>query len=386
MESFNRYDRIEDYLKGKLSHLESRAFERELQNDVEFKAEVDLHRTALEVAEYDFLKDMKAKLDNADKSYNQKRTGKKKIILGTTLIAFLVGGTVLYSTTRNTISNRGEGDVKNNSEKERSTLTLHSYRKTEEVEIDTELEAKKYENSAVKKNTREEVIISKKPSLKEQTTVRIENSIPNNSEVYLESNTETQIKREVHPVFDEKKILETTTEEVTVIKDIDVCVEPKVEVVVQKASYEGNQGMIFIKNNSDSELHYKLEELEMGFSENPEFNDLAIGVYTLIIKEETCIFDMGKYAVENERCHEETDFAFNTVYEDYWEVPVKEKADVKIYDMNGNSVFEKEYNEVSELLWNGNDLTGNPVDVGVYRVIVTNSDYEKCKYNVVIEK
>lgn len=381
MSDEKRYDELDAYLKGNMSATDKAQFEARLEVDSVLNEELKLLKSSREVMEFDYMMDLKANLESLAIEHKTAQN-KKWWLLGGLAGLFILSGTTFF------FYPKEESPSQNVSLDQSNDQNLGG----DVVQIVKEIssnEPKHIKDQPTIQHSDDHVNlapINTNPVQREHDVFKEE------AVAFIEKQPEElQAVKEEPPtmdqqVFEEEVVVESSNE----VSAKTPCVRPKVSILSYGASADADNGSIVVNNQSDQELAYKLIETEEEYTQFNEIQDLKSGDYTLLaINDARCEFELGHVTIPRLPCLKERDHAFNRNYDHEWPIPTGQDTDdghVQIIGQRGIPLYEADFQSGEELFWNGVDIQGAEMALGVYKVIISYNDGKTCLYNVVIEE
>ena len=354
-----RYDQIEAYLKGKLPEAEKAQFEVELASDSELREEVEVQKVSRSLMEQVYLKDISNIIKEQS---NQKPSYWKWIATG--LAGFITVSSLLYLN------------------QPKSTISVVEIQKDTLIFKPTEAVIQKQESTIVK--TQEAAIpdVQLEKQLQEPVVEvqDIENSIFKEDKVVLKFDSiqktkETSVASKTEELKSNKKVVDPVV----------VCKQPKLNPIKTVDCHLNETDGELILDQSKG-LKYQINNAE--FLSAVETQGLPSGKYLVRAKDENdCIYDLGVHFIQKGNCLKETNYSFNTAYNDVIELAIKEVSTTEITILNklGQTVFTNRLDNVSIFEWDGKYSDGREATLGIHKVIVKQNQ-NTCLYNVIISK
>lgn len=380
MSDEKRYDELDAYLKGNMSATDKVQFEARLQVDSVLNHELHLLKSSREIIEFDYMKDLKANLENLAIEHKQTQNKKWWFFGGMAGLFIIAGAGFFFFPVQNQSTQLVNVELQNK-------------------QIDKAVEVKKindkHHESLV--HTQDQPIVQHSDNhvnlapIKTSQVQRNEDVESNvTSSVVAEEIEELEISEVAQEVRQQGAKEEPVIERREVTVAPDSCIRPKVSILSYGASADADNGSIVINNESEQELIYRLSEIDDEFVQFNEFQDLESGKYTLVGKNELeCEFELGEVTITRLPCLKERDQAFNKNYDQEWAIPIGQETNdgsIQIIGQRGIRLFESDFQNGEQLFWNGVDMQGAELTLGVYKVIISYNDGKTCLYNVVIEE
>lgn len=336
---------VDRYLYRELTSLEVKAFEERLLSDQELKEELELEQTIRGVVVDDGLLAWKSAIQIETNTQRKKKRFKKLILFSVAVLSLLVS--VWWSL---------EEPKKEAEEKEIPSLGLV---KEEVLAIEKEKDTVESIQQVAKVNNEVGINgIQEEISLKEETIEE--------SEVVEEADIEVPLVEAVNQ--------EVKPDSVIVDPCIGVAIDGEIKT---KPSCEGEyNGVISIANvkGGDAGYVYCLEK-DKKWSNNKVFTDLAYGEYTVVVKDANdCESILKKDVLVDEIYCYKPEAGFNPDFET-WDYQIEGGKKVTIYNKLGKVVYEAEVNDT--FVWDGRDLKGQKVSLGLYKYIVETESGKK---------
>lgn len=163
--------------------------------------------------------------------------------------------------------------------------------------------------------------------------------------------------------------------------------QPAVTVEANPTRYNGSTGEIVVNGTEDGWSFSIDQENDYQFS--PRFTDLEKGTYVVTIKDENnCVFETKPVDVDMSLCKDASEYnrIFNLQNQDTWEIPIVEdfEYEVKIYNKMQQICFDSEISGTGIPEWDGKDLNGNLVKLGLYKAVITYENKQTCVATVTL--
>jgi len=162
---------------------------------------------------------------------------------------------------------------------------------------------------------------------------------------------------------------------------------PTPEVQIQNPTLTSELGSLTIEYNDES-IEFSIND-SLNFTDE-YYYELSPGTHTLFAKNElNCIYNVGTYSIKKEFCLKDYSKSFSPNSGEEWELQLNSEYDfdLKIIDKYYKEIIIQNSNDYNETFsWNGTNMNGEQVPVGLYKVIINYSNKEHCMYNVVIIK
>lgn len=347
---FDINEKIDDYLRGKLSRVQQADFEGQMQADPALARQVNLQKLANEIVFTKGLADLKAKIsaDIASGKAEKKTNWIWTWAIGLGIVA-LVASWFIFSNKPKPVA-------------------------FEEIPITIE----KAQDNPVKQE-----ISLNKPS---ETT--ISHTAPSNvkvQETKMEAGTAAPIAaKEVES--EQKPMISSPIPEETKVEhklEVPAIIEKsKVDCGVKKWHFSlqatptcahANDGSIEVIDKT----HHQYALGNGNFTTSKSFHHLKKGNYSVSVKDENGCVTTSEVEVYQKNCQENLEVAFNSQLET-WKVPIKEsnKGEIQIFSKNGRLAFSKQWNQGEEVEWDGKNQNGDLLDRGLYSFTIHYSNGE----------
>jgi hypothetical protein len=363
-----RYQKIENYLKGKLSESERISFEKEISLDSQLAQEVAVQKIALQSLEIAYMTSM----SNLVRERIQKNNTVRKYWFGGGAFLFtslLLGGIYLVTAPGKTVavgSPKGAvmNDVSYYPEFASKQDTLEKQNSSKEVQI----------------SLPEEKITTSSNGVIEKQSAFIPDSSFISKGKTNESIPQTSSEKIIYPGA-------ATTASNEFKKPSCPETAPEVSVRTTPTSLDENTGTLLITKPSNWNVY--VTGANTTYENVSQFTDLPAGNYVVYVKNESdCAYKIGTYVVTNTNCVFEKNYMFNKQFDKEWKIPAQTSTAYKITILNkaGIEVYSENIAAHDTAIWNGLNKNGENVGIGLHKVIVTYPDNKTCIYNVVVSE
>lgn len=360
-EEFQQYEKIEAYLAGKLQEPDRIAFEQKMENNSDFAQEVEYHQMAQSfIVEKRLLSIQEHCQTLRPKSRFSWK--KKSLLIALLSIVSVSSSYWIYSSVK-----------KDTTQKK---ITLEVQNKSLATVVDTEHTILKLEE-----NKKEKISYSVPHHKKEK--------VKKSKKVFSE-------KKEIKEVSVEEKQLENNIVEksnVLVIKD-----NKKDSIVTKAEIFEENHchdvhismncttydacdniadGKLIIAETQGGTAPYKYSLDKTHYYQMTEFGGLVAGHYIVWVKDANgCIIKSNRAVeIKPKECKESEEFLLNPL-DEYWEIPFDSEQDaiLKIVDTHGTVVYSLNMDSHSFYEWDGRNLQGIELSLGMYIYLIEYND------------
>jgi hypothetical protein len=381
------YELIEAYLKGSLSDKERQMVEQRIKTDAEFARVLDQHRTIHTIINEGSLLDIRDRLNHihhsavAKKSRFPRKPGTYLAIVGILSLPVILlflrdksntnGSTHRISIVQSADTIIPQDTIQLVAEQKEETPAAEIPEKViNEIQATTETSLP--ENGVKISNDTARSIVD-----------RVEEKRPEELITDRSIDSVVEEKPEPEPVITP----EVSTEEEDTVDCSKVTMEA--EVVLEKSCFGKPTGRITVVSESigGGTPPYKMS-IDNGenYYDQTDFRKLLPRVYTLWIKDkDNCLTCLGTYSIESMDCSME--YVFAPLKDEFWEVPSRECAgNLKIYNQQGRIVWEKQLAPGEKYQWDGTDINGNLLKMGMYPFLVIFENGEQLTGGVTIVK
>lgn len=353
-----------EYTQNKLSPEEEVLFRERLNHDVEFKSAFEEFQLANSLMIHNELFEVNAILNELKSTSTKtpKSSLKNKMIIG--------GGVVLLSAlfTVGLIVNQGEEKKLDD-----KTVLIQVESNTGEDRISSKEKEVTSEKKEVISDEKEKspILIVENEVMTEKVSEEIINDIEAENQQESDISPKTEDSTSVDIVVKNEPHTEQLIEEGKTPSIVDYCrVAMKMDLSVQSTCVGTEEGRIEIQSvqgaNGDYQvsLYNKLE-----FGEIEEYENLAQGEYTVFVKDEKGCELKESVIVPSHYCMKKH-FEIVLSYNQYWEIPLDERATVRVFDRKGELIANFRIDQGEENIWTGLDLHGNLLPAGLYSFII----------------
>ena len=358
-------DKIERFVKGKMSEEESLAFKNTMKEDAILEQSVAKESVINLLVVENGLSDIKDLFKNDPRFTKAKpvaKTNTKGLIGGSLAIVacLAVGGYLFF----------------NNETKPAAAIPQTQTKETEKVVSGKEISAQVVKTANGRIETKKAGYAAKVVK-NEVFETEVQASPVAQKEVVAEVVQSNKLETW-------HKQAEVLVEKVDFQKDSCVDFKPIVQFVTKPSLLNGANGSIKCLSN-ESGLKFKL--LNAGFSDRGVFEQLKAGSYTVLVENDNkCTWQKNNVLVSSTFCVDNVNLTFNSSQEANVEIPilVGQQADVVLY--NKQMVQIANFQNVSELIWEGRNQAGSLVETGLYKVEIKYKSGEFCFLNLTVFK
>jgi len=352
------YDLIEGFLNNTLSAAAKAEVEVKLQNDPAFYQEVEAHRAVIDIISDNTAIDIKKKLQKIhEENTSVPKSNNRNLYYG--IAATIVGLSIVATL------------VFQDKEENQSAINKISQpivKDSAPLNNDSKSEI----GSSANGNNKKTFVFNSK---KREGEMRI---YPEGGDDIIERTWDTTGQDNLteyvpQSAYSPEKQIEGKVDNSTTIlsKEINKCEGVTIDIIystISTCTGQKNGAVVFDKTSLDTESSYEFS-VDGGktFNSDSRFDKLAIGNYTLIIKDQNgCKSKTVVAQVVKEVC----DYVIVPSRQNYWEVPLQKFADesviLKITDGKTGRIVFTETISGGNYTWNGVDENGTELPMGVY--------------------
>jgi hypothetical protein len=351
---------IDDFLNGKLSGINLEEFNTRMENDADFKVEVEFQEMANLIIVNNERMSIKSQLQQIHSERTISSTNGRKwwgIGSGIVIIGILAS---IWTTNLNDkkVPLVKTNEISNKKIKNETNSTRNFNVENEEVKISVELE----EQTSVEQFVTPEVIqfIDKNEEEQEQTA---NESNQNLRHIEQEVLTSTEIPGKNKEESIEQNIPQPTIDPCLGINEV----VPNYQLI--EPCFGTKDGEIMFDGLAENDIRFSEFSIDGGdnyYSSLKEF-EVSTGTYQIIAKNNLgCISKMNPVVLNYAECN----FVIQPNSDKYWEVDVPQLDDQVIIEIRnartGTLVYQKSINELGKFIWKGVDSGNNQLSMGNY--------------------
>lgn len=354
------YRIIEEYLKGDLSELETKAFEARLSNEKELAQEVEHLKIAKSAVILDEMHLLHEQIGHDIDQIDAKRKLNKTFwMISIATVCVTVTSLLFWINSKNTSINEDTSQVQPDLIKKSKTSTtpVITSPHSKEKNIQESTENQRPEHSAPNSSQTSE-------NTDNVNTMSDTQNVETNL-IAVEINKETEIVEKDHST---SLGLKNDTEK----KTTPTCPELSLKVPIQiipRSKDEINGQIKILSHQIDigqRPYTFKILEIDDEFSSTIQYEELETGKYTLEVQDDNnCLVARHKNIVIKQTiCFTNYPKNFIPKYDGEWVLPIDDEQDAKIIlkDKGQNTIWEASLNGEDEFRWNGISKNGNVVN------------------------
>jgi len=369
---------VSKYIKGTLSDSERIELMNRLENDAEYAQEFDLELVLQEAVIYDALSDWKEGINEASRSYRNKRKAKiiSSVVVALVSISSLaivilkpqnekiVQVKTISTTSKGEASNKVDEGISFSNEIVSAPTITSQNESSEEVGL-IEEKGSVYVNITVLDSSME------KPdtSIDELDQITVVEYLDSNKQIDYNQDSVDELGTLSSQIVDQNPVV---TENIECVNQFSLA-----SVLIESSCIGEQTGVIEIDSDTllkDGSAYQLLNESSASdWQEYPYFSSLEAGSYDLkILQQDGCDFVIESIEVSEDWCYE-AELAFNP-YEEQWQHVNLWGREIKveIYDNTGQLVFQE--STETDFSWDGRNLFGNVVNQTMYAYYISIDD------------
>lgn len=369
-------DKIDQYLKGKLSDSELQDFEKDLMLDQELDSEVQDAKMIQQLVLKNRLLEVKDMAIQAEKGLNSVSNNLIRILAAGAFLTGLIITTIMYFKNPDDTSIK-ESQPEERTEQVKPAIHLKSSDSTSPISSETKgLETEKVIQGNTGKNSSAHILRTESQHIETLgiTQVLAADSLSNKPNTVIDStDTKEIIKSDISakkPVLAEPKTIS--------------CEEVKIEATINTTSTCSTErnGQILVEGIGGGNAPYSQKILTENGNQVFSTRGLEAGNYLVLITDVNGCQKDFPTKIESRSCP--INASFNPGYGEVWEIPVSEKGGkLKVYSRAGTPLFEKSLSANTKETWNGRNKYDR-IEAGYYIFVIQYKDGTVLKGSVTI--